>query len=154
MISLRERDPKHVSNPLTLIAVFAALSETVSAAVLPILDTSLQGIFLWFVMLFPVFLVSIFFVTLWRKREVLYAPSDFKDEQNFLVIAGHATRRESTDLLRKFWKPDGILNEENAVRLRSGMSGNGLGHESVTFFLSSDQYLTKRDKAVNDLGLS
>ncbi len=147
-------EPKHVSNPLTLIAVFAALSETVSAAVLPILDTSLQGIFLWFVMLFPVFLVSIFFVTLWRKREVLYAPSDFKDEQNFLVSAGHATRRESTDLLPKFWKPDGILNEENAVRLRNWMSGNGLGHESVTFFLSSDQYLTKRDKAVNDLGLS
>lgn len=148
------REQKYISNPLTLIAVFAGVSETVSAVVLPFLDAALQPTFLWFVMLFPTFLVSIFFFILWNKREVLYAPSDYRDERHFMTAAGYVARQGSSEVLNKFWKPNGVRDRENGLVLQKWMSENGLKGESMTFFLSSDKYLEQRNKAVQDLGLS
>ena len=55
----------HVSNPLTLMAIFAGLSESVGAAVLPLADAAAQEKLVWFVILFPTVLMALFFVTLW-----------------------------------------------------------------------------------------
>lgn len=51
---------------------------------LGLVDASIQGIFVWFVMLFPILIVVLFFATLNFNPKVLYAPSDYKDEDNFL----------------------------------------------------------------------
>ena len=59
--------PGHVGNPLTLIAIFAGLSEAVSAAALPFLEAAAQDRLVWFVTLFPCGLVVLFFVT-WLVR--------------------------------------------------------------------------------------
>jgi hypothetical protein len=75
---------KAVNNPLTIIAIFAALAEVAGTVALAIVDKPLQNVFIWFVMLFPALLVALFFATLNFNPKVLYAPSDFKDEQNFL----------------------------------------------------------------------
>ena len=75
-----------VTNPLTVIAIFAALAEVAAATALPIVDKSIQGIFVWYVMLFPVALVLLFFSTLNWNARVLYAPSDYRDENNFIEI--------------------------------------------------------------------
>src|SRR5712692_6448993 len=75
---------KAVNNPLTIIAIFAALAEIAGTAALAAIDKSLQGTFVWFVMGFPVLLVVAFFATLNFNPKVLYAPSDFKNEENFL----------------------------------------------------------------------
>src|SRR5260370_21059054 len=75
---------KAVNNPLTIIAIFAALAEIAGTAALATVDKSLQGTFVWFVMCFPVLLVLAFFATLNFNPKVLYAPSDFKNEENFL----------------------------------------------------------------------
>src|SRR5205823_5216643 len=77
---------KAVSNPLTVIAIFAALSEVASTLALAAVDASLQGTFVWFVMLFPVLLVVLFFLTLNFNPKVLYAPSDFRADENFLNL--------------------------------------------------------------------
>ena len=47
-------------------------------------DKEIQYVFVWFVMAFPILLVTLFFATLNFNPKVLYAPSDFKDEENFL----------------------------------------------------------------------
>lgn len=73
----------HVRNPLTIIAIFACLAEVSGTVVLPLMDPSVQGIFIWFLMLFPISLVSCFFILLWFKHEVLYAPSDFRSDASF-----------------------------------------------------------------------
>ncbi len=73
----------HVKNPLTVIAIFAALTEVGGTAVLPFIDKGTQQIYIWFLMVFPVFLVAVFFLVLYKKHHVLYAPTDFKDDQTF-----------------------------------------------------------------------
>ncbi len=76
-----------VSNPLTVIAIFAALAEVASTVAVAAVDPTVQRVFIWFVMGFPVLLVGLFFLTLNFNPRVLYAPSDFRDEANFLTIA-------------------------------------------------------------------
>lgn len=75
---------KAVNNPLTIIAIFAGLAEVASIFALRYVNPELQYIFLWFVMCFPVLLVVLFFLTLNFNPKVLYAPSDFKDDESFL----------------------------------------------------------------------
>src|SRR2546422_9135520 len=76
-----------VSNPLTVIAIFAALAEVASTVAVAAVDPTVQRVFIWFVMGFPVLLVGLFFLTLNFNPRVLYAPSDFRDEANFLTMA-------------------------------------------------------------------
>jgi uncharacterized tellurite resistance protein B-like protein len=73
-----------VQNPLTVIAIFAALAEVAGTVALATVDKELQRTFVWFVMAFPTSLVLLFFVTLNFNPTVLYAPSDFRNEENFL----------------------------------------------------------------------
>jgi len=80
-----------VSNPLTIIAIFSGIAEISGTAVLPLLETENQSVYLWFLMIFPFVLISMFFITLNFNYKVLYAPSDFKDESNFLKLFGKST---------------------------------------------------------------
>lgn len=75
---------KKISNPLTVIAIFAAIAELSGTVVLTRLESETQQIFVWFVMGFPVLLVCLFFAILNWNNKVLYAPSDFKEDIAFL----------------------------------------------------------------------
>ncbi len=56
----------------------------------------------WLVKWFPIILVSLFFVTLWFKDRVLYAPGDFKDEKNYLDLArANAKQRLDIEIVQK-----------------------------------------------------
>lgn len=77
-------DFKKISNPLTIIAIFAGLAEINGTVVIGLVPEQLQGTFLWFIILFPTILVLIFFYILNYNPKVLYAPSDFSNEENFL----------------------------------------------------------------------
>jgi hypothetical protein len=80
---------KRVSNPLTIIAIFAGLAEIAGTVAIRLVSSDLQHVFVWFVMGFPVLLVCLFFLTLNFNSTVLYAPSDFRDDESFLnVLAG------------------------------------------------------------------
>jgi hypothetical protein len=75
-----------VQNPLTIIAIFAGIAEIAGTTVLLGLPLEIQKIFVWFVMIFPLGLVTAFFMVLLSKHEVLYAPSDFSNEQLFVDL--------------------------------------------------------------------
>jgi len=77
---------KHVRNPLTIVAIFAGVTEISGSVILPLMAQPQQGTFLWFVMLFPFTLLILFFLTLHKNHKVLYAPSDFRDDKSFLDL--------------------------------------------------------------------
>lgn len=91
----------HIKNPLTIIAIFSAVSETSGAAVLPFLTPENQNLYIWFLIIFPFFLVSIFFGILNFNHSVLYAPSDFRDEGNFFRGVKTASPAESVAKLEQ-----------------------------------------------------
>ena len=76
----------HVSNPLTVIAIFAAISEISLVGGMTVVTPELQHIYIWFVMALPTILVLAFFGVLVRDRRVLYAPSDFRDDSAFVAL--------------------------------------------------------------------
>ena len=84
----------HIRNPLSIVAIFAAIVEVSGAAVLPFLSDGNQASYLWFLMLFPAFLVLVFFLTLNFNHTVLYAPSDFKEDSSFLDLLSRSTPAE------------------------------------------------------------
>lgn len=73
-----------VSNPLTIIAIFAGVAEAFATGALVALPEQLQDEFIIFVMAFPSAIVAIFFLILWNRPVVLYAPSDYEDQDHFL----------------------------------------------------------------------
>lgn len=75
-----------VSNPLTIIAVFSGTAEAFAAGALVAFPLQIQNIFVYFVMLFPLVIVLSFFAVLVFKPHVLYAPSDFDDQEHFLEV--------------------------------------------------------------------
>lgn len=89
-----------IKNPLTIIAMFAAIAEISGTAVLPFISDANQGTYVWFLMIFPLLLVLLFFLTLNFNHKVLYAPSDFKDEENFFKSFQPASPTEREEKLR------------------------------------------------------
>lgn len=84
-----------VKNPLTVIAIFAGTAEISGTAILPLLEVESQQIYIWFLMLFPLLLIVFFFLTLNWNHKVLYAPSDFSNEDNFVNILKKPTIQET-----------------------------------------------------------
>lgn len=90
----------HIKNPLTVIAIFAALAEVSGTVVLPFLDKDTQRVYVWFLMCFPVLLVVIFFLVLYRKHHVLYAPTDFKDDKTFTELFENASSSAKVEKIK------------------------------------------------------
>lgn len=74
----------YIKNPLSIVAIFAGIVEVSGTAVLPFILPANQAAYMWFLMIFPTLLVAVFFLTLNFNHVVLYAPSDFRDDQAFL----------------------------------------------------------------------
>jgi hypothetical protein len=64
----------HLVNPISIVAVFAALCEASATTVLPHLDEGSRQIYIWFLIAFPSTLVVLFFLTLNFNSQVLYGP--------------------------------------------------------------------------------
>lgn len=84
----------HIKNPLTIIAIFAAIAEISGTVVLPFIATANQATYVWFLIVFPITLIVLFFLTLNFNHKVLYAPSDYQNEDNFLRSLPRATFAE------------------------------------------------------------
>ena len=90
----------HIKNPLTIIAMFAAIAEISGTAVLPFIHESNQSIYVWFLIFFPVLLITLFFLTLNFNHRVLYAPSDYQNEDNFLHSLPRASFTEKVQKIQ------------------------------------------------------
>jgi len=75
-------------SPLGIIALFLLLVYGMAALVVGFsnLDSDLQKIFVWFLVLFPVFVLITFYLLVTKHHDKLYAPSDFTDESYFVRI--------------------------------------------------------------------
>lgn len=90
-----------VKNPLTVIAIFAGTAEISGTAILPLLEAGAQSTYIWFLMLFPFTLIALFFITLNWNHKVLYAPSDFKDEDHFVSILQKASLKDQIEVFHE-----------------------------------------------------
>lgn len=81
---------------MTVIAIFATLSETSAAVSLPFLDNKEREIYIWFLISFPFYLLLLFFVTLNFNYRSLYAPSDFEKGKHFIKAMDNAERPDNT----------------------------------------------------------
>jgi len=143
-----------IRNPLTIIAIFAGLAEVSGTAVLPLLDSSLQEIFIWFVMLFPVALVAAFFVTLNLNHSVLYAPSDFRNDDSFLAARSKQIAMARTSKLREELEVESVEPAATTLAPVISASSNGgvLSAEALkrtqrgTYFLAEELILNRLAK--------
>lgn len=88
---------KKITNPMTIIAIFATLSEASAAVSLPFLDNEERQTYIWFLISFPFYLLFLFFITLNFNYKSLYAPSDFQKSKQFIkVIDDDAARSEKS----------------------------------------------------------
>lgn len=76
----------HIKNPLTIVGIFAGIVEVSANLVLPFLNDENQSVYVWFLMLFPAGLVAIFFALLNWNHAVLYAPSDYQNDDSFVKV--------------------------------------------------------------------
>ena len=120
-----------VSNPLTIIAIFAGLAEALATIALLGLPQELQEIFLYFVMVFPTLIVVLFFVVLYFKNTVLYAPGDYQVPEHYLNInridVKQALTSELSKSTKKIKQEDSLTN--NAMDLAS--EGSELARRSI-----------------------
>lgn len=110
-----------VSNPLTVIAMFAALTELGGTFVLPNLSGNNQMIYMWFLIVFPISLVVLFFLTLNFNHRVLYSPSDFRNDQSFLDATKKSTIQNNT------WDIQRHVNGDEIGSIGLGHNENRIG---------------------------
>ena len=65
-----------INNPLTVIAVFSLLTEASAAVSLPYIDSEHQKAYVWFLIIFPSLLITLFFLTLNFNNKTLYTPAN------------------------------------------------------------------------------
>lgn len=87
------KSSKTIANPMTLIAIFATLSETSAAVSLPFLDDQDRECYVWFLISFPFYLLLLFFITLNFNHRSLYSPSDFRKSKHFIKSMNDSTQR-------------------------------------------------------------
>lgn len=149
-----------VKNPLTVIAIFAGIAEVSGSAVLPMIDPANQTLYIWFLMLFPFALISVFFLTLNFNHRVLYAPSDFKDEDNFVNILKKSTYSEVLEYKSKeaiAFEPDDtpeelaeqLSLEEPAVTSNTSSSNEQTIPQDTTI----EKWLVDAETTVLDVGI-
>lgn len=142
---------KKISNPLTIIGIFAGIAEVAGTAVLPLVSEALQKVFIWYVMGFPVLLVLLFFVTLNRNPKVLYAPSDFTDEKNFMKLLSEAdsiiqkTIEKKTDIEADLKGLEEWL-EETSMKVRESHSIDNLVGEEIIQVKYTEEELSDTNK--------
>jgi hypothetical protein len=74
-----------IKNPLSIFAMFAGLVEVACGTLAAITINNNQVLLIWFVVLFPVLLLILFFVTLNFNHKVLYSPEDFKGSESTVL---------------------------------------------------------------------
>lgn len=73
-------------NPISVIIIFAGLSEASATSVLPHLDADTRQIYIWFLIAFPSALVLMFFLTLNFNHKALYGPGVFSNKEHFFDV--------------------------------------------------------------------
>lgn len=85
-----------IMDPIGVIALFAGLSEASAATVLPHLDDQNRQVYIWFLIIFPSFLVLMFFLTLNFNPGALYPPHGCIANDELQIVDCKATSRQQS----------------------------------------------------------
>jgi len=139
-----------IRNPLTVIAIFAGIAEISGTGVLPFIAEANQLIFVWFLILFPTLIVIFFFLTLNFNHKVLYAPSDFKNEENFFR---NASKKEVAEKVREeLVELDDSNAEQRSIKEPEGKAyGEGPQNteSNQSQPMTQERYLTLEENIIN-----
>lgn len=140
-----------VKNPLSIIAIFAGIAEISGTVVLPFVQSGNQLLYIWFLILFPSYLVSLFFITLNFNHKVLYAPSDYQNEDNFVKTYKQATKIEKA---KKIEQEITDIQKEPSLDDRSNKSVSGkasVQKDNLAFRMDKEQYIRTEDQVIRKL---
>lgn len=106
-----------IKNPLTIIAIFAGIAEVSGTVVLPFVSPENQELFIYFLITFPTILVILFFITLNFNNKVLYAPSDYKDETNYIKVNRYdIAKRKNVEI--KIPQEESVIGSINKLEIK------------------------------------
>ncbi len=133
-----------IKNPLTIIAIFAAIAEISGTGVLPFIAPTNQATYVWFLIVFPILLILLFFLTLNFNHTVLYAPSDYSNEDNFLRNLPRSTyaekaRKINVDLAESGSSEDETESPSSGPSTEITDSSVTMSHSCPTFVQRNSQ---------------
>ncbi len=109
--------------PLSIIALFVALTEAVAGYAMTQADGNLQMIFGFFLVAFPTLLLLLFFFVLWHRPYVYYPPHEFDGKTDVGQFVDAMQRRSDTqsDIINRVPKTvlDVLDSEETRMALSS-----------------------------------
>ena len=138
---------KRISNPMTVIAIFATLSETSAAISLPFLDDEDRDVYIWFLISFPFYLLLLFFATLNFNYRSLYAPSDFEKGKHFIKAMDGVEQPEN----RKSRKSAARTSESDGRSTRRPSKAQDPPSESVSGVALSALHRVRLPERLRDL---
>lgn len=80
------RSKPNVMNPIWVISLFLGLSEVTTGVVATQSHDWVQAVFTIFSVAFPCVVMALFFIVLWKKPYVLYAPRDFAESVDVVAF--------------------------------------------------------------------
>lgn len=137
----------HIKNPLTIIAIFAGIAEVSGTTVIAFLQLGQQEIFIWFLIFFPTLLIVLFFITLNFNPKVLYAPSDFENQDHFMTVHKYdrSSQRITTESVIVDQRKD-LASISNSER-RASVTGTTVDLVSVSNFHNAKDFIAVLKKS-------
>lgn len=135
-------------NPLGIIALFISLIYGFACLVL---STSIKNLdseserlpLIWFIILFPLIILAAFLYLVINHHKKLYAPSDFRDESNFIETTNDNRQKE-----RIQEEVDTIIEDEKDKKVDGSEDKNGNNSEVKIKENLKEQYLLAEDLAL------
>jgi len=145
-----------VSNPLTIIAIFAGVAETLATVALIQLPVEIQSTFVYFVMAFPASIVLLFFFVLYFKNTVLYAPSDFDDQSHYLEANNlkDKVNNELDSIFKGFNKHGSKLSQEEVERAKSSVTKTITKETMPSLMRQIFSLVTEKPLSIHDIANS
>lgn len=136
-----------IKNPLTIIGIFAAISEISGTTVLAFLTEDIQKIFVWYVIFFPVLLVVLFFTVILTKHQALYAPSDFKTDEAFSGLIKNVQSQSSLESKNKKRSEIEEIHEDSLISAKTVAEEkvvyNTLNSTKIDYFIAEELAIKK-----------
>ena len=133
-------------NPLGVISLFVFLIETVATVSLhAVADQPYAAVLVWFIVTFPSVIAVLFFLLLWFKREALFGPMDFRDDDTFrdlLLKVSHIEAKQDLARIDRNTTVDDVnVTVDKLLELDDTWSAISVGRA----FLKQGEYQKSRD---------
>lgn len=132
-------------NPLSIIALFISLIYGFACLVLgtsnTVLDKEQRWPLIWFIVVFPFIVLLAFVYLVVRHHEKLYAPSDYKDENNFLKTLDIDVQKERLTESVKAIENETVNSQENNVGNKDNRLSSKNKELRQSYFLAEELVL-------------